>query len=110
MASSLFNPDLKADIRFTSSSESKQRTGEVFQFGDVSSADKAPSLKRDICLDIWFKDEEIDRYVKPKLKKFRKELPIFQRRQLITSLTENNKVILIKGETGCGKVCEIKRN
>ena len=116
MASSLFqglglcNPDFTGTTRFASSSESNKKTGEVFQFGDGSAADKAPSLKRDNCLDIWFKDEETDRYVKPKLKKFRQELPIFQRRQLITSLTENNKVILIKGETGCGKVCEIKRN
>ena len=100
MASSLFNPDLDG-IRVTSSN---QITGEGFEFGDGSAADKAPSLKRDICLDIWFKDEEIARYVRPKLKKFRQDLPIFQRKQLITSLTENNKVILIKGETGCGKV------
>ena len=86
MASSLFNPDLDG-IRVT------------------GVGDDAPSgLKRDICLDIWFKDEEIARYVRPKLKKFRQDLPIFQRKQLITSLTENNKVILIKGETGCGKV------
>ena len=74
--------------------------------GIESTADKAPSLKRDICLDIWFKDEENDRYIKPKLQKFRQDLPIFQRKPLITSLTENNKVILIKGETGCGKVCD----
>ena len=74
--------------------------------GIESTADEAPSLKRDICLDIWFNDEENDRYIKPKLQKFRQDLPIFQRKPLITSLTENNKVILIKGETGCGKVCD----
>ena len=42
-----------------------------------------------------------------KIKKFRKTLPIFEEQQSILDAIQSNQVVLIKGETGCGKTTQV---
>ena len=42
-----------------------------------------------------------------KIKKFRKNLPIFEEQQSILEAIRSNQVVLIKGETGCGKTTQV---
>ena len=42
-----------------------------------------------------------------KIKKFRKNLPIFEEQQSILEAIRSNKVVLIKGETGSGKTTQV---
>ena len=50
-----------------------------------------------------FKLEEKNRQIKPQFKKSRKKLPIFAYKSEILGSIRDNQVILVKGETGCGK-------
>lgn len=55
--------------------------------------------------DEWFEED----YKAPnpweieKLKQFRKQLPAYRKRSEVLDMIEKHQVILIKGETGCGK-------
>ena len=64
-------------------------------------------LKKDPRLDLWFINEEENRDVEPKITKCRKKLPIFERKDQIVQLVERNNVVMIKGETGCGKTTQV---
>ena len=64
-------------------------------------------LKRDPRLDLWFINEEEKKDIEPKIEKCRKRLPIFEKRKQIVQLVERNNVVMIKGETGCGKTTQV---
>ena len=64
-------------------------------------------LKRDPRLDLWFINEEEKRDIEPRIQKCRKRLPIFEKRERIVQLIERNNVVMIKGETGCGKTTQV---
>ena len=55
-----------------------------------------------------FKLEEKNRQIKPQFKKSRKKLPIFAYKSEILGSIRDNQVILVKGETGCGKKIGLK--
>jgi ATP-dependent RNA helicase DHX36 len=42
-----------------------------------------------------------------KMYKFRQKLPAFEKRSEIVNLIKNNKVVVISGETGCGKTTQV---
>ena len=64
-------------------------------------------LKKDPRLDLWFINEEEKRDIEPRIQKCRKRLPIFEKRERIVQLIERNNVVMIKGETGCGKTTQV---
>ncbi|XP_068081354.1 ATP-dependent DNA/RNA helicase DHX36 isoform X2 [Anabrus simplex] len=69
------------------------------------------SISRDSKLDYNLKEELVritDKSVKYKqILEFRKKLPAFERRFEILQLIEENQVVVISGETGCGKTTQV---
>ena len=67
------------------------------------------SLHVDPRMDEWFKDEEAKRArnVKAKLRNGREKLPIFPYKDHLTENIAKNGIVLIKGETGCGKTTQV---
>uniref|UniRef100_A0A182W6T2 RNA helicase n=1 Tax=Anopheles minimus TaxID=112268 RepID=A0A182W6T2_9DIPT len=51
-------------------------------------------------------ESRLDGATKP-LDKFRQSLPAFQQRETILDMVERHQVILIKGDTGCGKTTQV---
>ncbi|XP_058808808.1 ATP-dependent DNA/RNA helicase DHX36 [Phymastichus coffea] len=70
----------------------------------------APKLRRDENVDIKLLDElnrqkSTNQY--RKMLEFRKKLPAYEKQKEILDLIKHNQVILISGETGCGKTTQV---
>jgi HrpA-like RNA helicase len=65
--------------------------------------------KQDPRIDTYLKEFEEDKSskIKSRMKKNRQNLPIFSERQKILELIRKNPVVMIKGETGCGKTTQV---
>ncbi len=70
---------------------------------------KATALERDKRLDLFLQEAENSRKEKvdAKLQVTRQKLPIFDKRAQILDLIRKNQVVLIKGESGCGKTTQV---
>ena len=58
----------------------------------------------EISINDWFKNEEKHRHIKSHIKRTRQNLPIYLQKMEILQYIQNNQVVLVKGETGCGKI------
>lgn len=69
------------------------------------------SLRKLPTLDERYKNELLEKYENNRqfndLMEFRKKLPAFEKRQEIVEALEKSNVILISGETGCGKTTQV---
>jgi HrpA-like RNA helicase len=76
---------------------------------NIPKYDTETALKRDPRVDTHLKEfeEENSTKIKSRMKKMRQNLPIFDQRQEILQLIRNNPVVMIKGETGCGKTTQV---
>ncbi|XP_063227426.1 ATP-dependent DNA/RNA helicase DHX36-like isoform X2 [Bacillus rossius redtenbacheri] len=76
----------------------------------ASSLSTLSILERDRTLDAVLKNELLDKQESPsyaKMLEFRKQLPAFQKRAEILSMISSHQVVLISGETGCGKTTQV---
>ena len=73
------------------------------------SSNNATALQRDKRLDLFLQEAENSRKenIDAKLQVTRQNLPIFDKRAQILDLIQKNQVVLIKGETGCGKTTQV---
>ena len=62
------------------------------------------SGNNEISINDWFKNEEKHRQIKSHIKRTRQNLPIYLQKMEILQYIQNNQVVLVKGETGCGKI------
>ena len=53
------------------------------------------------------KDFEDENTVPEKIKRIRESLPIFDKKEVILDAIRGSQVVLIKGETGCGKTTQV---
>ncbi|CAH0400919.1 unnamed protein product [Chilo suppressalis] len=61
-------------------------------------------------LNIIYYEEHMDRLMKSqylKMKKFRETLPTYKKSEQLLSILNNNQVVVISGETGCGKSTQV---
>lgn len=67
-------------------------------------------LKKDEVLDIWLRNNLTEKLESPhynKMLEFRKTLPAFAKKDDILHLLRNHQVVVVSGETGCGKTTQI---
>ena len=64
-------------------------------------------LVQDPRVDLHLKELENGKNISTSITEFRRNLPIFEKREKILKLIQNSKVTLIKGETGCGKSTQV---
>ncbi|XP_014222237.1 ATP-dependent RNA helicase DHX36 [Trichogramma pretiosum] len=84
-------------------------TGTLNENLEKALAEKS-KLVRNERLDIQLLDELAEQQAQPRYKKmmeFRMKLPAYEKKQDIINLLSSNQVILISGETGCGKTTQV---
>ena len=64
-------------------------------------------LLKDSRQDNYLKDFEEEITVPEKIKRIRESLPIFDKKEVILDAIRGSQVVLIKGETGCGKTTQV---
>lgn len=61
-------------------------------------------------VDLKLQQKNKDKTTNPrylKMVKFRKKLPSYAKREELVELINNNQVVLVSGETGCGKTTQV---
>ena len=66
-----------------------------------------PKLILDERINIHLKEFEDGKKIPPKIQRNRKNLPIYDFRGKILEEIRRNQVVMIKGETGCGKTTQV---
>ena len=69
--------------------------------------ERPTKLIKDQRQDNYLKEFEEDLTVPEKIKRVRESLPIFAKKEVILDAIRGNQVVLIKGETGCGKTTQV---
>ena len=81
----------------------------LFVMAESNTTEAVTKLIKDHRQDIYLKDLEEDNASKisDQIRKCRENLPIFDMKQIILEKIRSNQVVLIKGETGCGKTTQV---
>ena len=76
---------------------------------ECNNNERISKLIKDQRLDIYLKEYEENNASKisDQIRKCREKLPIFDKKQIILEKIRSNQVVLIKGETGCGKTTQV---
>ena len=68
-----------------------------------------PKLTKNSDVDKTLKEFEDDREIPGKITTDRENLPIFAKREEILETIRSHQIIMIKGETGCGKTTQVSQ-
>ena len=74
---------------------------------NVENNERPTKLLKDPRHDNYLKDFDDEITVPEKIKRIRESLPIFDKKEVILDAIRGSQVVLIKGETGCGKTTQV---
>ena len=74
---------------------------------NVGNNERPTKLLKDPRQDNYLKDFDDEITVPEKIKRIRESLPIFDKKEVILDAIRGSQVVLIKGETGCGKTTQV---